>query len=210
MALSKYNHDLHNRHNLTEEDECYYFIEATDGGFKESESNNLLHNFKKPIDLKGQAPWRYRNRAVNNFATKLSNISNLKQENLIVIPAPTSKKRASSIFNDRIDATVEKLKEHCPNIKIEYAFDAKDDVLESHRGGSRNLDDIKDNIEWLGLSEEPSSIIVFIDDTLTTGAHFRVCKEMILSHYPNVRVIGVFLALYTWKVDPIPEIKFPF
>ncbi len=210
MALTRYDHELHTRHNLTDEDECYYFIEATDGGYQESQSNNLLHNFKKPIDYKGQAPWTYRNRAVNNFASKLANITSLQQENLTVIPAPTSKKRDSELFNDRIDATVEKLKEHCPNLIVEYAFDAKDDVLESHRGGSRNLDDIRDNIEWLGLNNDPSEIIIFIDDTLTTGAHFRVCKDMILEHYPEARVIGVFLALYTWKVPPIEEVEFPF
>ncbi len=210
MGLTKYDHNLHNRYNLTLDDECYYFIEATDGGYNESQSNNLLHNFKKPIEYKNQAPWAYRNKAITNFASKLATIRSLKEDNLTIIPAPTSKKRASKEFNDRIDATVKKLKENCPNLTIEYAFDAKNDVLASHRGGSRDLNDIRENIVWLGLQNKPSEIIIFIDDTLTTGAHFKVCKEIILEHYPQARVIGVFLALFKWKTHTIEEIDLPF
>lgn len=38
--------------------------------------------------------------------------------------------------------------------------------------------------------------IVLFDDVLTTGAHFRAYKDIILSHYPFCNVIGIFLAKY--------------
>lgn len=200
MALTKYNHDLHNRKWLTGEDECYYFIEATNGSYEESESNQFLFNFKKPIERKDFSDWNFRNKAIRKFARLLSEINGIKDITFTTIPAPTSKPRKSNLFNNRIDETIKLLKEYCPGLSIEYAFDAKKEVQASHQGGSREPEDIRENIEWLGFKNTPSKTIIFIDDVLTTGAHFKVCKEMILKNEPNVEtVMGFFLALYKWR-----------
>jgi len=86
-----------------------------------------------------------------------------------------------------------------PNLTIEYIFDTLHDVLEAHKGGSRKIEDIKSNTIWNGFINKPPSEVIIIDDVLTTGAHFRVCKDMINKYYPNIKVIGIFLALYTWE-----------
>ena len=33
---------------------------------------------------------------------------------------------------------------------------------------------------------------LLVDDVLTTGAHFRACKEVLQNEYPQMIVIGVF------------------
>ncbi|WP_373072109.1 phosphoribosyltransferase [Sulfurimonas sp.] len=197
--LTKYDHKLHNRLNLLDSDECYYFFEATNEGYKGSKVNDLLFNFKKPIEKKGKAEWYYRDKAVDKFAKYLSKIESFNNNVMVVIPAATSKNRSSELFNDRIDETVRKLKLKCPNVVIEIPFDTKIDVQESHNGGTRKVEDIQNNTEWLGFNTKAETVVI-VDDVLTTGAHYRAWKDMILSKEPTVkRVIGLFLALYTWR-----------
>ncbi|WP_323596005.1 hypothetical protein [Aliarcobacter butzleri] len=205
MSVIKYDHSLHSRKHLTNDDECYYFIEATNGGFKESASNDLLFNFKMPISSKSNPSWYYRNNAIRIFADYLS--SAFMNNKITIIPALTSKRRSSPLFNDRIDKTVELLQSKYSNLIIENVFDLVKDSQEAHRGGTRVVDEIKSNIDWHGFIHTPSEYVFIIDDTLTTGAHFRAWKDTINYYHPNIKVVGVFLALYTWKISA--EIELP-
>ncbi|MFW2597749.1 hypothetical protein ACN9JZ_03415 [Aliarcobacter butzleri] len=209
MSIVKYDHSLHTRKHLTSDDECFYFIEATNGGFRESDSNNLLFNYKRLItsSTNTQALY-YRNKAIEKFVDYLSTIDEFSNDNLIVIPASTSKKRGSPLFNDRIDKTVELLQQRCPNLIIEKAFDTIEDVTPSHNGGQRDIESVIANIEWKGFKHEPSEKVFIIDDTLTTGSHFKSWKTIINHYYPDIEVVGIFLALYTRKTQ-VEEINLP-
>jgi len=48
-------------------------------------------------------------------------------------------------------------------------------------------------IEETLASPEPQLIFVF-DDVLTTGAHFRAVKQVLLSRFPSAELIGFFVA----------------
>jgi predicted amidophosphoribosyltransferase len=43
------------------------------------------------------------------------------------------------------------------------------------------------------VKPEPTKIVIF-DDVLTTGSHFKACKQLIEKAFPSVPVIGLFLA----------------
>lgn len=209
MSVVKYDHSLHARRHLTNDDQCFYFIEVTNGGFRESDSNNLLFNYKRLITSStNDKALYYRNKAIEEFVNYLSTIDEFSNDNLTVIPASTSKKRGSPSFNNRIDKTVELLKQKCPNIRIEYVFDAVEDVIPSHHGGQRDIESVGANIEWKGFECEPSEKVFIIDDTLTTGSHFRSWKSIINTYYPDIEVVGIFLALYTWKTQ-VEEFDLP-
>ena len=44
------------------------------------------------------------------------------------------------------------------------------------------------------LAHPQPSVIVIVDDVLTTGAHFRAAKIVVRERWPNVSVIGLFLS----------------
>lgn len=197
MGLVRYEHFLQNRPYLDYTDDCYYFLEITEGGFNKSEANRLVNNFKKPIDRKDKPEWWYRNKAIEEFVNLLLSFSPFQNSECIVAPMSTSKSSNSLNFNDRLYKTVQGLSSKLPKLRVEYLFDVKSDIVESHLGGTRNKENIKNNIAWNGFTYEPKEYLFLIDDVLTTGAHFKACKEIINSNYPNIKVVGIFLALYT-------------
>ena len=36
--------------------------------------------------------------------------------------------------------------------------------------------------------------IILFDDVVTTGAHFKACKQVIMERFPDKKVVGLFLA----------------
>ena len=44
------------------------------------------------------------------------------------------------------------------------------------------------------LTEPMPRIVAFIDDLLTTGAHFRAAKSVVSTRFPDVAIIGLFIA----------------
>ena len=199
MGITKYDHSLHARFNMTDDDECYYFIEATQGGFEASTSNSLLLNFKKDIKFKKTPAWQYRNNAIKQFALMISkHINNDRTDSITIIPEATSYPISDPSFNDRLVQTLIELKKLRQRINIELALEAKSYIGSSHLpGGTRNVPIIQNNLQWKGLKNSPSQTIILLDDVLTTGAHFRACKNIILANTPeNTNIIGFFLALY--------------
>ncbi len=197
MVLTKYNHKVHNRKYLDEDDECYYFTELREGGYTISPSNQLVFNFKKPLTEKiNSSSWAYRNSAIETYANALLSLEGIGTVSHILIPSPTSKRRNSSQFNNRLDKVVETISKQYPNICIEYSFDIKEDIQSSHLGGSRDYTVLYNNTIFTPFKSNPKDFVVIIDDVLTTGVHFKVCKNKILEEYPTCRVVGIFLALY--------------
>jgi predicted amidophosphoribosyltransferase len=39
----------------------------------------------------------------------------------------------------------------------------------------------------------PSSVAI-VDDVLTTGAHFKAMKRILMERFPEARIVGLFLA----------------
>lgn len=72
----------------------------------------------------------------------------------------------------------------------------KENTPASHRRGWRPTPIYRSGFMRLNEAEtdpKPGTIVV-VDDVLATGSHFRAAKTVLRERWPNIRVIGLFLA----------------
>ncbi len=196
--LHKLDLELHARPHIKEDDKCYYFMEKEAEGYTASTANNLINNFKKPVDRRGKSEWVYKERAIKVFTGDLCDL-NLSHP-YTVIPAPTSKPRGHADWDDRLDKVVEGFALCKDDVVIEKALDTAIVLIPAHLGGSRNIDDIKSHTVWNGIGDLKGDTVILVDDVLTTGSHFKAWKEFIMQNDPRVKnVIGLFWTLHVWE-----------
>ncbi len=195
--------DLNRPYFLNENDICIYAREHVDGGYEASESNQMLFNYKKSLDRKGMPDWHYKVHSIGLFAAELNELN--FPANSVLIPAPTSNPRNSEHFDSRIEDSILKLIEFHPNLIFQPILDIKQSFPSAHAGGgSRKPFEIKKNILVSPFTIEPVPKRVFlIDDMITTGGHFRACKDILLEKYPDLQVIGIFWAKHVFSDQSI-------
>lgn len=181
-------------------DECYYAREyISHGGYKASVANNLIINFKKSPRLRGTSQWQHKEQAIRQFARELAGGLG---KNLAIAPVPSSKNRTDPEYDSRLDDTFSQLKSLRPDLFIERPLEVRANMAAAHLGGSRKISEIAENLVWHGLSRQ-SAILVFIDDVLTTGAHYKACVAKAREHAPDLRIAGFFWARTVWPAtDP--------
>ena len=85
---------------LDDSDICYYLREYTpDAGYSggvDPETNQRIHNYKKPVDRRGLPEWKYKERAIRQFAAELAT---LLKKNFTVTWIPSSKRPESWGFS---------------------------------------------------------------------------------------------------------------
>lgn len=189
---------LHPRPHLDHTDRCFYFLEKEAEGYTKSQANNLIYNFKKPVDRRGMPEWRYKEQAIGIFIRMLCGVE-YRGECITIVPAPTSKPRGHAEWDDRIDQVVNGLQKCRPELNVERILDTTATHTPAHIGGSRSISDIQAHTSCIPLEKCSSGLVVVIDDVLTTGAHFKAWKNMILQQNPNIQgVLGLFLSLHVW------------
>lgn len=197
---------IHSVPYLCNDDKCFYFLDYIEGGYEASTHNSMVLNFKKDIKHKNNPMvWQHREKAVNNFALMLHGaLSNIADE-ITIIPMPTSKSQNSPYFNDRLLATMDKLQFYGNNMyHIEKCLDVRMDSEPSHISGDREQQHLRDNLKYNSSANSFRRYIALIDDVLTTGAHFKVCQQMILENCPYIskfNIAGFFLAKTDHKIN---------
>lgn len=197
--------EIHPRPYIALDDSCSYFLEKESEGYSKSDANNIIYNFKKPINRKGMDDWKYKEKAICQLSDMLNHI---KFPKCILIPAPTSNPRNTANWDDRLDQCVDSITQQ--DVVVVKALDVATSQTPAHLGGSRNIESIKKATSLSDLAEYADyDTVVILDDVLTTGAHFKAWKEMILDDNPNIKkVYGVFFALHLWKDIEVDEIEF--
>jgi len=191
--------DLSRPYFLNEDDICIYAREHTNGGYEASESNQMLFNYKKPLDGKDKPGWYYKKHSVALFAAELSELN--FPAGSVLVPAPTSNPRSSGNFDSRIEDTIIELIKYQQNLLFQPVLDLKQAIPSAHAGGgSRNPFEIKKNLMVSPFTIEPVPKRIFlIDDMITTGGHFRAFKDKLLEKYPSLQVIGIFWAKHVFS-----------
>ncbi|WP_223272299.1 hypothetical protein [Sulfurirhabdus autotrophica] len=180
---------------LDEQDICYYAGEYTAGeGHAYSETNQLIHNFKKTVDKRGTAQWQYKERAIQR-AANIFRAAIKSDMPITFVPIPPSKARNDPMYDDRM---VRLLQAICMG---RYS-DIRELVVQAQSLEAAHLSSTRPTPDELvtnylvddRLVEPPPTTIFVVDDVLTTGCHFKAVKRVLAERFPAADIIGLFIA----------------
>lgn len=184
-------------HWLDEKDECLFLGEYTARkGFAFSETNQLILNFKKLMSTRGSPQWRYKQAALDQSAVALRTALNKKWLDVVtLVPIPPSKAKSDPLYDDRVVRLARTIRPS-PPLDVRELLVQQQSTEAVHGSQSRPTPDELAKLYSLDptlLSEKPQQIGI-LDDVLTTGCHFKAAKKLLNAQFPDVRVIGIFLA----------------
>ena len=89
---------------LRAEDDCYFLGEYTARkGYAFSATNQLVLNFKKSMDKRGTAQWKYKDCAISDAAAAFRAALNGEWlDTATLIPIPPSKAKTELLYDDRL------------------------------------------------------------------------------------------------------------
>jgi hypothetical protein len=181
---------------LRDSDQCYFFGEYTAyKGWSHSETNQLIANLKKKPSTRDTVQWTYKLDAIGRLARSIA--ANLRPEALsgiTFIPIPPSKPAAHPDYDDRMAQVA---------ARIRPGGDARDVLFTEFErdarhtsGGRRDPDALRQTLgirKDLLLTPAPTTIAL-LDDVLTTGCSFTVCRDLLAALVPDVTIVGIFAA----------------
>lgn len=182
---------------LRQEDRCLFFGEySARAGYTAGPTNQFILNFKKGMDRRGRAEWKYKERCISEAAAAFSKAINppfLAQATLV--PIPPSKAKSDPRYDDRIVRMLQQMTgpPH-PDIRELLVQNGTREAA-AHDGVRLGPDDLAGMyaIDEPIAMPAPVSIGLF-DDLMVTGASFVAAKRVLNARYPNVPVYGFFLA----------------
>lgn len=181
----------------------YTPYEHTDGQkWNFSPTNQLISNFKKKMDRRGQQDWPWKARAVGTVGQAFARMFNWDDPtlaNAAFIPMPPSKARTDPMYDSRIlDAM------NIMRVASRRQLDIRDCLsFDGTHGASHESDERPSPAQLYeamtfdpvqGRVTDQPNIILLVDDMLTTGAHFVAASRKLAEAFPGVEVVGVFIA----------------
>lgn len=188
----------HNYTYLTSDDECYYLCEYFSGmGYSYSAENQLIFNFKKPVQKKAEAGYQYKAKAIQAISAIVNSsvLPALDANTTTIVPIPPSKTKKHIHHDDRmcqvLHGAIRGTSFDCRELIIQVK-----DMDAAHDSSIRpRPEDLKDNYQIdLSLTSGLKDLIVLFDDVLTTGAHYVACRDIIKAAFPDKKVVGIFIA----------------
>lgn len=179
-------------------DRCYYAREFTkNSGYQHGETNQLIFNFKKPVDRKGKPEWRYKERAIAQIIKELRGLINPAfLQTCAVTWIPTSKAPQDPEYDNRLEQVAHGLAQNAPGCCVMEIIRQRDTMPAFHsKGGYRDPGAIRSHYEIVVQQLPPTcQAIVALDDVLTTGAHFRAFSDTVRTTWKKLPLVGVFVA----------------
>lgn len=186
------------------DDECYFLVEYTSGKrYDYSSANSLISNLKKKPSTRGTAQWPHKIRVMRDCSRALGAVLNpewLREATLV--PIPPSKEQADPEHDVRMRTI-------CESIPVDFQIDVRDLVIQTdsydaaHESGYRPT--VEELVEIYEINEtvsEPAPrAIGIVDDVLTAGAHYRAMHNVISGRFPDVPIIGIFIARRVFPPD---------
>jgi hypothetical protein len=187
---------------LTDTDKCAFFGEYTRGrGFGYSRTNNLVSNLKKSPDRRNTPEWKYKLQAIKEAGEAFA--ANINPQALgctAFVPIPPSKPTSSPLYDDRIAQVARAISS---NVDVREVLHTLADREPAHL--TSNARDPVALRATIGIKNEllkpAPRYVVLLDDLLTTGCSFKVCKEILAKVWPTGDISGIFVAR---RVIPCP------
>lgn len=193
---------------LRTDDECYYLLEYTSGrDYHFGKANSLISNLKRPMRFRDRPDvWRYKEEAIRICSKGLEEaIDHRWLRSAMLVPVPSSKARDNPNYDDRMLRILR-------GINLEFAVDVRELVSQnvtlraSHEAGENRvtLQELVDAYQIEDRLAEPvPEAIGIVDDLLTVGTHFRAMKTVLNERYPDVPIVGFFIARRVFPPDPV-------
>jgi len=183
---------------LTESDECLFLGEYTaGGGYGESQTNQLILNFKKSLDRRGLPEWRYKEQAIKQVARAFHTaVGAANLDRITFVPIPPSKMKTNPLYDSRLTNMLHLIRPELP-LDVREMIVQCQDTQPAHETDSRPRPTEIEAGYKLDLSltkEAPQDVLAIVDDMLTTGAHFQAAKSMLKTRFPHTPIIGLFIA----------------
>lgn len=180
---------------LRAEDDCTYFGDYTPrAGYGHSATNQLIQNLKKKPELRHTAQWPHKQRAIREVGQAIAaNVNQGALGNVVFVPIPPSWPPGDPGYDDRMAQVAQAVGPGAIVRELLFTSAARE---AQHLGQQRRDPDILR--ATLGFRTELAaglpSQIVLLDDVLTTGCSFVVCKSLLQEHIPNAQIYGLFVA----------------
>jgi len=171
-------------------------------GYGYSTANDLIQNFKKPVSRKSLPEYRYKERAIIQIAQLLAATTGPIVKNSTLVPIPPSKTKTHPDYDDRMVQCLQQ----CGGgrLDIRELLRLKNNMVSSHSATVRPT--VEEIIENMAVDENlsgnlPTKLVLF-DDVLTTGAHFKAAKQVLMKRFGQISVIGIFIARRCFPTTP--------
>ncbi len=182
---------------LTPADDCYFLGEYTARkGYAFSATNQLVLNFKKAMDKRHTAQWRYKEQAIGEAAVAFRTALTEDWLNVAtLVPIPPSKAKHNPFYDDRLVRMLHSIRGQ-PLLDVRELVIQRASTAAVHDREDRpSPDEIQANYSIDDALRSPApQVIGLFDDVLTTGAHYRAASAVLSQAFPGVRVIGLFIA----------------
>lgn len=177
-------------------DVCFFLREYTSGkGFAFSDTNRLLSNLKKDPLNSARADYRYKSEAIDQCSDELKDALNPEWlEHATLVPVPPSKVRSDPGFDDRLVRVCRGMGQAIDVRELVYQTST---TRASHNSGANRVT-VQELLAVYAINNqithpEPTSIAI-VDDMLTAGTHFRAMHSVLSARFPDVPIIGLFIA----------------
>ncbi len=192
---------------LRRTDVCRYLGAYTAGkGAAYSATNSLILDFKTPASrtrpsARGSAAAQGRNppQKETAIATAAAALRRALQASLldraVFVPVPPSKSKDDDGYDDRLVRMLRAVRPERPLDVRELIVQSRS-VEPTHRRSARlRASDIEAMYGIDEALEAPGAgLVVVVDDLLTSGAHFRAAQRVLSRRFPDIDVVGLFLA----------------
>lgn len=180
---------------LTNEVRCFFLGEYTArAGFSHSATNNLIQNFKKPMDRRGTAQWSWKEKAIRDAAAALNAaFGSASLSGYTFVPVPPSRAKTDPMYDDRMLHMLQ---------LVRQGLDIRELVMQpasrpaAHDGEERPRPEEMASryaIDESKCAPPPSSILI-CDDMLTTGCQFMAMRSVLSARFPQAAIYGIFLS----------------
>jgi len=184
-------------YHISEGDECYYLREYTKGGgFRFSDTNQLIVNLKKGVDRRDRPEYNHKLTAMATAAGELrANLNPDWLRQATLVPVPPSSCRTDVLYDDRMTQILR-------HVVADIGGDVRELVVTRVSMTPAHLSDVRPNVEELmdnyeideAVANPVPTIIGVFDDLLTAGSHFKAVKNVLSARFPQVPIIGIFIA----------------
>lgn len=195
---------------LEASDQCFYAREYASGkSYSHSDTNQLIMNFKKPVSARDTPAWKYKLKAIEQFATEAVSLLTKITFKFYLSHLPSSKCLTDPAYDRRLEDVISAILPHCPNATRAAPIQRISSVAPAHSSvGSRpTIAQVQSSLRWCGLPDD-SKPIVFLDDVLTTGTTYKACQNLVRLSANSYDPIGVFWARTVWDKTASDEIEF--